>query len=81
MTAQLRETMILVLLGAAALLAAIYLPGFSDLLGTERLTTFELLVSLAVSVVPLATVEVAKWVLRRRDRSAGLAGSPTTPAG
>ncbi len=58
---------------AGALLGTIYLPGFSGLLGTAPLTTFELLVSLAVSAIPLLAVEAAKSVLRRR------AGSPPIP--
>lgn len=53
----------------AAVLAAVYLPGLSDLLSTDPLDGVELALCLAVAAVPAALIEIAKVVERRLQRT------------
>ncbi|HEY6109112.1 MAG TPA: HAD-IC family P-type ATPase, partial [Gemmatimonadales bacterium] len=58
------------LLGAVAVtlvlqLAILYVPGLNTVFGTQPLTGFELLVTLALSSVVFVAVEIEKWVKRK----------------
>jgi Ca2+-transporting ATPase len=50
------------------LVAAVYLPGLSDLLGTEPLTAAELGVAAAVALVPAALLAAAQRARRSPAR-------------
>lgn len=54
----------------AATLAGVYLPGLSDLLGTQALSPIELALSAAVAAVPAVSIELVELGrARRQDRS------------
>ncbi|MGQ0480266.1 MAG: cation-translocating P-type ATPase [Pseudonocardia sp.] len=55
---------------AAATLAAIYLPGLSDLLHTQPLTPLELALAVAVAAVPAVGIELAELAAARRHVAA-----------
>ena len=57
-----------VVLSAAIVIAALYLPVLNEPLGTVRLGPTELAVVAALALVPFACAEVGKAVLRRRAR-------------
>jgi P-type Ca2+ transporter type 2C len=63
-------------LSAIGLLAAIYLPGLDDLLGTTPLSPSELGLALAVGVLPAALIETTKAVHRARRRTPRTGTSP-----
>ena len=63
-------------LSAAGLLAAIYLPGLRDLLGTTPLQASELGLSLAVGALPALLIEIAKAVQGARLPTPGPGTSP-----
>jgi Ca2+-transporting ATPase len=59
----------------AATIAGVYLPGLSDLLGTEPLSGLELGLSLAVAAVPALLIELVELAAARRHQQV----RPTTP--
>ncbi len=63
-------------LSAAGLLAAIYLPGLHDLLGTTPLRPSELALSIAAGALPAVLIETGKAIKRARLLAPGPGTSP-----
>jgi Ca2+-transporting ATPase len=62
----------------AATVAGVYLPGLSDLLGTEPLTVLEVGLAVAVAAVPAVLIELLE-LLRPDPESVGLSAAPSVP--